>query len=106
MLDLEKYGIPCEPSCGWGPVELDHKVELMRDAKNETAMRKAIELGAEQAAKDSFQRDRKKKWWHRAPELDRGESEAWRHLYTGSVLWFLKNVNTNQNDPSTGTQPV
>ena|ERR1035437_3762610 len=28
------------------------------------------------------------KWWKRAPEMDKNGGEAWRHFWTGSVIWL------------------
>ena len=64
----------------------------MHDIENERNLKRAAEIAHDQAMKAEH-------WWRRAPELDSKHegSEAWRHLWTGSVRW-VKTKSSSEND--------
>ncbi len=72
----------------------------MHDIENERNLKRAAEIAHDQAMKAEH-------WWRRAPELDSKHegSEAWRHLWTGSVRW-VKTKSSSENataqTPATG----
>jgi hypothetical protein len=63
----------------------------MHDIENERNLKRAAEIAHDQAMKAEH-------WWRRAPELDSKHegSEAWRHLWTGSVRW-VKTKSSSEN---------
>lgn len=68
----------------------------MHDIENERNLKRAAEIAHDQAMKAEH-------WWRRAPELDSKHegSEAWRHLWTGSVRWVK--TKSSSETPSTRT---